>query len=150
MSSIDQLILQGIRSFGPDNRDRATIKFATPLTLILGQNGCGKTTIIEALKYVTCGELPAGTDDGIGFLHDPKLCDCIKVSWFPTFLKSFSFEVSCDYFFQLRGHVELKFNDAKGQEIVISRTAQVTQRAEKLEFKSLGTTITKKLGVSCT
>lgn len=79
MSRIERLRIQGIRSFGPDEKDGAQIKFFSPLTLILGQNGCGKTTIIEALKYATCGELPAGTELGRGFLHDPKLANVAEV-----------------------------------------------------------------------
>ena len=46
MAEIKKLQIQGIRSFGPSQDDRQTIEFFTPLTLILGQNGCGKTTII--------------------------------------------------------------------------------------------------------
>lgn len=80
MSSVEILKIQGIRSFGPDRQDEAIIEFSTPLTLILGQNGCGKTTIIEALKYAVCGELPSGTESGSGFVHDPKLADMIEVS----------------------------------------------------------------------
>ncbi len=41
MSHLKKLAVRGIRSFGPD--DEETIEFMTPLTLILGQNGCGKT-----------------------------------------------------------------------------------------------------------
>lgn len=80
MSTIGRLRLLGVRSFGAEENDGADIKFSTPLTLILGQNGCGKTTIIEALKYVTCGELPAGTDMGRGFVHDPQLANANLVS----------------------------------------------------------------------
>ncbi|XP_065201828.1 DNA repair protein RAD50 [Planococcus citri] len=126
MSSIDRLLLQGIRSFGPDDRDKQGIKFSTPLTLILGQNGCGKTTIIEALKYATCGELPVGVDQGSGFLHDPKLCGCIDV----------------------KGHVKLKFKDVKGEENTIARTSSVTQKAKTLVFKTLDTTLTDAHGKS--
>ena len=36
--------IQGIRSFGPENHQN--VEFFSPVTLILGQNGCGKTTII--------------------------------------------------------------------------------------------------------
>lgn len=80
MSCIELLLIQGIRSFGPDDKDKALIKFSSPLTLILGQNGCGKTTIIEALKYATCGEFPAGTEKGRYFIHDPKLAHVTEVS----------------------------------------------------------------------
>ena len=62
MASIDALSIRGIRSFGPD--EAQLIKFAKPLTVIVGENGCGKTTIIECLKYVTTGELPPGTTNG--------------------------------------------------------------------------------------
>ena len=46
MAEIKKLQIQGIRSFGPSQEDRQNIEFSSPLTLILGQNGCGKTTII--------------------------------------------------------------------------------------------------------
>ncbi|XDT31851.1 AAA domain [Nakaseomyces glabratus] len=56
MSAIYKLSIQGIRSF--DSNDRETIEFGKPLTLIVGMNGSGKTTIIECLKYATTGDLP--------------------------------------------------------------------------------------------
>ena len=41
--------------------------------VIVGANGCGKTTIIECLKYITTGSLPPGTGTGQSFVHDPKV-----------------------------------------------------------------------------
>lgn len=41
MSHVKKLSVLGVRSFGPD--EPKIIEFSTPLTLILGQNGCGKT-----------------------------------------------------------------------------------------------------------
>lgn len=41
MTTVDKLLVQGIRSFGPHKRN--VIDFYTPLTLIVGQNGAGKT-----------------------------------------------------------------------------------------------------------
>ncbi|KAI1171771.1 AAA domain-containing protein [Nemania sp. FL0916] len=70
MSKIDKLSIQGVRSFGPF--ERQNIAFFTPLTLIVGYNGSGKTTIIECLKYATTGELPPNSKGG-AFIHDPKL-----------------------------------------------------------------------------
>ena len=59
MSRLEKLQIQGFRSFSPDERSPGSQKIefyrktgpnesiSSPLTLILGQNGCGKTTIIE-------------------------------------------------------------------------------------------------------
>ena len=44
MSSIDKLAVRGIRSFSPFDEEK--IEFYKPLTLILGQNGAGKTVRI--------------------------------------------------------------------------------------------------------
>ncbi|KAF3205333.1 DNA repair protein rad50 [Orbilia oligospora] len=70
-SKIDKLAILGIRSF--DNTRQETIAFHTPLTLIVGYNGSGKTTIIECLKYATTGDLPPNSKNG-AFIHDPKIC----------------------------------------------------------------------------
>ncbi|KAI0474761.1 AAA domain-containing protein [Xylaria cf. heliscus] len=70
MSKIDKLSIQGIRSFGI--LERQNIAFFTPLTLIVGYNGSGKTTIIECLKYATTGELPPNSKGG-AFINDPRL-----------------------------------------------------------------------------
>ena len=47
MSKIDKMSIQGIRSFGPEEKERQVISFFTPLTLILGPNGTGKTVSCE-------------------------------------------------------------------------------------------------------
>ena len=51
--------IRGIRSFSPDHDEM--IEFYSPLTMIVGANGCGKTTIIESLKFATTGSLPPNT-----------------------------------------------------------------------------------------
>ena len=71
MSKVDRLMIQGIRSFGPEKGE--VIQFTAPLTLIVGWNGSGKTTIIESLKYATTGELPSSSKTGGAFIHDPSL-----------------------------------------------------------------------------
>ncbi|KAI1167129.1 AAA domain-containing protein [Nemania serpens] len=71
MSKIDRLSIMGVRSFS--SQDYQSITFFTPVTLIVGYNGSGKTTIIECLKYATTGELPPNSKGG-AFIHDPKLC----------------------------------------------------------------------------
>ena len=44
-----------------------------PLTIIVGANGSGKTTIIESLKYICTGSQPPLSDGGKSFIHDIKL-----------------------------------------------------------------------------
>lgn len=117
MSRIDRLAIQGIRSFGPDEPRK--IQFFSPLTLILGQNGCGKTTIIESLKYISTGEVPPGCGRGGSFVHDPKMAKELTV----------------------RGQIKLLFQDTRGQLMVTTRSLETTQKAKKLECKTLDATI---------
>ncbi|QPG77218.1 hypothetical protein FOA43_004625 [Brettanomyces nanus] len=71
MSSIYKLSISGIRSFSDESQE--TIQFGKPLTLIVGTNGSGKTTVIECLRYATSGELPPNTKNGSSFINDPSL-----------------------------------------------------------------------------
>ena len=41
MSTVDKMLIKGIRSFDPENT--RVITFFRPLTLIVGPNGAGKT-----------------------------------------------------------------------------------------------------------
>lgn len=81
MSSIEKLSIRGVRSFSPNREE--IIEFYHPLTVILGDNGCGKTTIIECLKVATTGALPPGARSGQSFIHDPKIAGTneVKARW---------------------------------------------------------------------
>ncbi|KAK7078560.1 hypothetical protein SK128_026094 [Halocaridina rubra] len=121
MSSLIGMEISGIRSFGLEE-PRQRIKFYTPLTLILGQNGCGKTTIIEALKYITTGDAPPGCGKGGSFVHDPKLA---KES-------------------QVRGQIKLKFSNIRSLCITSTRSLEAIQKPKKLEFRTLDATMRRE------
>lgn len=113
MASISKLQIRGIRSFSPNNDE--TIEFYSPLTMIVGMNGCGKTTIIECLKYGFCGSLPPGARNGQSFVNDPAMTDSSEV----------------------KAHVKLRFENRRGATCVAVRSMQVLRKKNKLEFKAL-------------
>lgn len=112
MTHIEKLVLRGIRSFNPNTP--STIEFQSPLTLIVGPNGSGKTTIIEALKYVTTGNLPPNTKGG-AFIYDPKLAKEVEI----------------------KAQIKLKFYNTRNQLMVCTRSLQLTQKKTKVEQKTL-------------
>ncbi|KAF3388300.1 DNA repair protein RAD50, partial [Penicillium rolfsii] len=101
-----------VRSF--DNTRSETIQFHTPLTLIVGYNGSGKTTIIECLKYATTGDLPPNSKGG-AFIHDPKLCGEKEVL----------------------AQVKLSFNGTSGAKMVATRSLQLTVKKTSRQQKTL-------------
>ncbi|KAB8527829.1 hypothetical protein FH972_025480 [Carpinus fangiana] len=112
MSKIDKLSILGVRSF--DNQRSETIQFFTPLTLIVGYNGSGKTTIIECLKYATTGDLPPNSKGG-AFIHDPKLCGEREVL----------------------AQVKLSFKGTNGAKMVSTRNLQLTVKKTARSQKTL-------------
>lgn len=112
MSSLSSLSIQGIRSFGPSTAE--TIEFFTPLTIIVGHNGAGKTTVIECLKYASCGELPPNSK-GAAFIHDPKLAHEIEI----------------------KAQVRLRLINTRGQKVLIVRSLQCSIKKEKIEYRTL-------------
>lgn len=119
MTTLKKVYISGLRSFGTGVEDVQCIKFSCPLTVLLGQNGSGKTTVIEALKYACSGQLPEGCSKGQGFVHDPKLNDSYRV----------------------KGQVRLVLEDAKGTEFTVVKICEVTQKAQNLSFKRLDGTL---------
>uniref|UniRef100_T1JCH0 Zinc-hook domain-containing protein n=1 Tax=Strigamia maritima TaxID=126957 RepID=T1JCH0_STRMM len=121
MSSLQKMSIQGIRSFGPEDVDKQTLVLFTPLTLILGPNGTGKTTIIECLKYITTGDAPLNSGRGQSFIHDPKLANEMEV----------------------HGQVKLQFKDVNNQSVVVTRSVLLSQKHKRFEMKTLDGTITR-------
>ncbi|CEP64377.1 MRX complex DNA-binding subunit LALA0_S11e02696g [Lachancea lanzarotensis] len=112
MSAIYKLSIQGIRSF--DSNERETIEFGKPLTLIVGTNGSGKTTIIECLKYATTGDLPPNSKGG-AFVHDPKITGEKDV----------------------RAQVKLAFTSANHVNMIVTRNIQLLVKKTTNTFKTL-------------
>ncbi|EFQ98667.1 DNA repair protein Rad50 [Nannizzia gypsea CBS 118893] len=111
-AKIDKLSILGVRSF--DNTRSETIQFHTPLTLIVGYNGSGKTTIIECLKYATTGDLPPNSKGG-AFIHDPKLCGEKEVF----------------------AQVKLAFKATSAAKMVVTRSLQLTVKKLTRQQKTL-------------
>ena len=84
------------------------------MTLIVGYNGSGKTTIIECLKYATTGELPPNSKGG-AFIHDPKLCGEKEVL----------------------AQVKLAFRSTAGLKFVATRSLQLTVKKTTRSLKTL-------------
>ncbi|KAG9235443.1 putative DNA repair protein RAD50 [Amylocarpus encephaloides] len=112
MSQIEKLKIQGVRSF--DNSRSEVIYFHAPLTLIVGYNGSGKTTIIECLKYAATGQQPPNSKGG-AFVHEPKLSGEKEVL----------------------AQVKLQFKDSKGSKLVITRSLQLTVKKATRASKTL-------------
>jgi len=114
MASINKLSVRGIRSFSPEDAEEV-LQFYMPLTVIVGANGCGKTTIIESLKFGVCGALPPGKNAGQAFVHDPKSIGSSSV----------------------KANLKLRFTNAGGASMVIVRSMEVVQKKTTMSFKQL-------------
>ncbi|GAA5936924.1 hypothetical protein JCM1841_001408 [Sporobolomyces salmonicolor] len=118
MSSLDKLAIRGIRSF--DSNEMSVMQFFNPLTVIVGHNGSGKTTIIECLKYATTGDLPPGAKGG-AFVHDPTIAGTSEV----------------------KAHVKLRFINTRREKMLVERRLMVQKKktVSGLSMKTLEGTI---------
>ncbi|CAH1113234.1 unnamed protein product [Psylliodes chrysocephalus] len=121
MALLRSLEIIGIRNFSPE--DKQTIYFGTPVVLFQGQNGSGKTTIIESIRYALTGELPTGTDHGKGFVNEPKMSN-----------KSTT-----------KGSIKIKFSDTEGNVITVAKVVQVQLiKSGNLSFKRLNYAVRRR------
>ncbi|ESK95033.1 dna repair protein rad50 [Moniliophthora roreri MCA 2997] len=113
MASLNKLAIRGIRSF--DDKQISVLEFFNPVTVIVGHNGSGKTTIIECLKYATTGDQPPNTRGG-AFVHDPKMANEKEV----------------------KAQVKLRFFAANGTKMLAVRNLSVTaKKGAGLTMKTL-------------
>ena len=113
MATLNKLAIRGIRSF--DDKQISVIEFFSPVTVIVGHNGSGKTTIIECLKYATTGDQPPNTRGG-AFVHDPKMANEKEV----------------------KAQVKLRFNTGNGKRMLAVRNLSVTvKKGGGLTMKTL-------------
>ena len=103
MAHLNKLAIRGIRAF--DDKNMSVIEFFSPVTVIVGHNGSGKTTIIECLKYATTGDQPPNTRGG-AFIHDPKMANEKEV----------------------KAQVKLRFFAANGLKMLAVRSLSVTMK----------------------
>ena len=114
MASLTKLQIRGVRAFSPDGQAQV-LRFQKPMTVIVGANGCGKTTIIECLKYAVTGTVPPNSAHGQTFVHDPALCDQSEV----------------------QAQIRLQFQNRGGVPVAITRSMRLTQgRGKKLKFQA--------------
>lgn len=128
MTTIDRLGITGIRSYGTEKE--TFIRFYRPLTIILGRNGSGKSTIIEAVKMATTGDLPPMVANGAAFIHDPRI----------------------DNETETKAKIRLQFTNARGDEFVVSRHFMLSIKRGlrgakyKTEFKTIDQTLKRSTG----
>eukprot|EP00759_Apiculatamorpha_spiralis_P022604 PhF_6_TR26678/c0_g1_i1/m.38814/K10866/RAD50; DNA repair protein RAD50 len=115
MSSLHKLQICGIRSFSPNHEHSQTIEFHHPLTIILGRNGAGKTTIIESCLNACTGELPSGGSDKCSFVHDPRVAGEADV----------------------RAQIRFTFRATSGRDMQVTRTYQANVARSKTTFHTV-------------
>ncbi|CAM39585.1 RAD50 DNA repair-like protein [Leishmania braziliensis MHOM/BR/75/M2904] len=120
MTSIEKLQLCGVRSFDPNPANQQFIQFQKPLTVILGKNGAGKTTIIEALLNACTGAMPPGSGAEKGsFVYDPKVVGETEV----------------------KAQIRLIFTGKGSKVMQVIRSFQATRSAHRVTFTTLDNTV---------
>ena len=119
MTTLDKMQIMGIRSFHP--MQESNIKFESPITIIAGQNGAGKTSIIECLRFMATGTYPPNAP-GNAFVTDPKLLGRSEV----------------------KGKVMLDFKNHTGDYFCATRLLQSTMKANgQITTKTLESSLSR-------
>ena len=121
MCSVEKMLIKGVRSFSPYNEDAIT--FFKPLTIIVGPNGSGKTTVIECLKQACTGSLPPTcSKQRAAFIHDPKISGQTET----------------------RAQIKLRFKEhSNGNPVVLVKSFLLTVKGTTSTFKAADQTVKK-------
>lgn len=81
------------------------LSFSTPVTLIVGENGTGKSTLLEAIA-AGCGfNLSGGSaDHRFGNKRTSPLVSCLRFSWLPKITRGFF--MRAESFFNLASYID--------------------------------------------
>ena len=93
--------------------------------MIVGANGCGKTTVIECLKMACTGESSVSSAHTV-FCYDWSLM--IYEGALPPSVaqgQSFVNDPSMTNSSEVKAHIKLRFNNKSGQPTVVARLYQV-------------------------
>ncbi|SOV12373.1 DNA repair protein RAD50, putative [Plasmodium sp. gorilla clade G2] len=107
MTTLEKIGIQGIRSYSDE--DVEVLEFSTPITIIYGNNGSGKSTIIECLKVSCTGDFPPNAEKGKSFLHDPLISNKMNI----------------------RGKIDVLLNNYNNKRIGISRSYNLFYSKDK-------------------
>ncbi|VWU49134.1 AAA domain containing protein, putative [Hepatocystis sp. ex Piliocolobus tephrosceles] len=122
MTTLEKIGIQGVRSYCDERTE--TLEFYSPVTIIYGKNGSGKSTIIECLKVSCIGEFPTNAEKGKSFIHDPLVSNKMNV----------------------KGKIDLMFRNYNNKRIGVSRSYNLCYNKDKNKnikhnFRSLDNSI---------
>lgn len=88
--------------------DDFTLSFNTPITFFVGENGSGKSTVLEALAALCGFHESGGSDDHINYHstdhNSSQLKQALRPSWLPKVSKGFFFR--SESFFNLANYID--------------------------------------------
>lgn len=153
MARIEKLRIQGLRSFGPEDQHCQSLTFTSPITCIVGQNGCGKTVWYIFLEPSITLNLTATVISPVILYQINCIVDLQTIIESLRYAttgncppgtaagKSYVYDPKLTMSGEVKGQVKLQFRNIKGQVMLVTRTLQVNQKLNKLESKSIEPTL---------